>query len=133
MKTSASRPAARRLDGGSGFLKRRIAQTTDKRSLLYAIPGCKAKPPNCQDKSRDARSSSVDTYAKTTGFDILGACTLLTFDSVVPHHACIPMFEIVTMINESPCVILEADKRLNLFARHDQNRILPAIVYKPSA
>lgn len=42
------------------------------------------------------------------------------------------MFEIVTVVNESPWVIPEADKYLDCFAGHNQYRILPAIVYKPA-
>lgn len=43
------------------------------------------------------------------------------------------MFEIMTVIQVRPRVILEADKYLNGFARQDQYGILPAIVHEAAA
>ena len=56
-----------------------------------------------------------------------------SFNPVIPHHARVLMFEIVTMIQVHACVILEADENPHGFAGHHQDGILPAVVHEAAA
>ena len=64
-------------------------------------------------------SSLIDKYIEQQAPSILEASPMSTFDLVVPHHTRIAMFEIVAVIKECPRIILEADKYLDPFARHN--------------
>ena len=48
----------------------------------------------------------------------------------IAHHSCIFMFHVMTVVDVKAVKALEFHRHLNRFTGHDQNRVVPATVYK---